>query len=245
MFKIFFIIPLIYLLVLSFSSIWRYPALFPETFDLNTWKYFFDINSGLIHSLLLSLIISSVVALLSTSFGFVIGKALAASENKNMLLKLSYFPYAFSPIIYAFCINFLFIKINFSGTLIGVVFAQFIISIPFAVILFCNHWSQELNDFEKVVLTLGGTKKQAFLKVILPLSKNILGICFFQTFLISWFEYGLTSVIGLGKIQTLTIKTYQFIGESNILYAGLASVLLIAPPLIILFYNRRFIFDKL
>ncbi|WP_204314462.1 hypothetical protein, partial [Klebsiella aerogenes] len=69
---------------------------------------------------------------------------------------------------------------------------------------------------------LGGTNIVALTSVIIPLSKPLLLVCFFQCFLISWFEYGLTSVIGYGKIQTLTIKVYQFLTEANIYYAALS-----------------------
>ncbi len=239
-----FYTPFAYILLLSLATNWRYPLLLPEAWSTETWQYIFKTDTSVGLSFILSIGLSSIVAFLATVFGFFTGKTISTHRFKNVFLTVTYFPYAFSPVVYAFCMNFLFIKLNLVGTPEGVILAQFIITFPFAMILFANHWSRELISLENVVLTLGGSPQQAFWRVVLPLSKNILLICFFQTFMISWFEYGLTSVIGLGKIQTLTIKTYQFIGESNIYFAALASCLLVFPPLVLLWLNRRFVFNQ-
>jgi putative spermidine/putrescine transport system permease protein len=239
---ILFYTPFAYILLLSLATNWRYPLLLPEGLSLDTWRYIISIDTSMGASFLLSVLLSSSVAFLATVFGFFMGKILATHHLKPLFLAIVCFPYAFSPVVYAFCLNFLFIKFDLIGSLSGVILAQFIITFPFSVAICINHWTDEMVNFEKVVLTLGGSKTQAFFKILLPLSKNILLICFFQTFLISWFEYGLTSIIGLGKVQTLTLKTYQFIGESNIYFAALASVLLVFPPLVLLWFNRRFIY---
>lgn len=67
-------------------------------------------------------------------------------------------------------------------------------------------------------------------------------MCFFQAFLISWFEYGLTTLIGIGKVQTLTVKVFQYIGEANIFHAALASLLLALPPAGLLWVNKQVLF---
>jgi putative spermidine/putrescine transport system permease protein len=76
-----------------------------------------------------------------------------------------------------------------------------------------------------------------------PVSKPVLLLCFFQTFLISWFEYGLTSVIGLGQVRTLTIALYQYIGEANQYVAALAGCLVCLPPLLLLWLNQRYVYQ--
>ncbi len=112
------------------------------------------------------------------------------------------------------------------------------------MLLFVDYWDARLKALEDLVFTLGGSSSQAYLKVILPVSKNILLLCLFQTFLTSWFDYGLTSVIGVGKIQTLTIKVFQFVGEANPNYAAVSSCLLIVPPMLLLFANKIFLFNS-
>jgi len=50
-------------------------------------------------------------------------------------------------------------------------------------------------------------------------------LCFFQTFLLSWFQYGLTMLVGGGQVKTLPLKVYDFVWEANVFYAALASCL--------------------
>ncbi len=237
------LLPFAYFMTASVASNYRFPLLLPPSFTLKYWQQIFQTHNALGNSILTSFFIALSTASLATSLGFMVSKTLAYHPKRQLFEVLSYLPYAFSPVIYAYCLNFFFNKADLTGNMGGVILAQFIITFPFSIILFLNHWNTELQAAEQLTYTLGGTVWQAYQKVLVPMSKSILMICFFQTFLISWFEFGLTSVIGLGKVQTLTIKVYQFIGESNIYFAALASCLLVFPPLVLLWFNRRFVFQ--
>ncbi len=235
-----FLSPFAYFIVASVAVNYRFPLLWPEGWTMDNWQQIFRTNNGLFDSVFTSLLISVVTAAVSTSAGFVISKTLAYHTKRSLFNILAYLPYSFSPVIYAYCLYFFFNKSQLSGHIVGVLLAQFILTFPFSIILFLNHWNTELKAVEELTYTLGGSVTQAWRRVIIPMSKSILLLCFFQTFLISWFEYGLTSVIGLGKVHTLTIKVYQYIGESNLGFAALASCLLVFPPLILLWFNRHF-----
>jgi putative spermidine/putrescine transport system permease protein len=69
-------------------------------------------------------------------------------------------------------------------------------------------------------------------------------LCFFQTFLFSWFEFGLTNMIGVGKVQTLTVRVYGFLQEANPFLAAVSSLLLMIPPFVLLLINRHFVYRK-
>ena len=237
-----FLTPFAYFLTASVAINYRFPLLIPEGLTGDYWQQIFSGNSTIGGSILTSILISTLTATLATAVGFMVSKSLAYHPQRPIFEVLAYLPYAFSPVVYAYCLNFFFNKANLTGNTEGVILAQFILTFPFAIILFFNHWNNELKAFEQLTYTLGGSVFQAYQRVLLPMSKPILTLCFFQTFLISWFEYGLTAVIGLGKVPTLTIKVYQFIGESNVYFAALASCLLVFPPLVLLWFNRKFVF---
>jgi putative spermidine/putrescine transport system permease protein len=240
-----FALPLLLLLQLSFGVPWRFPQVFPSGLTLDHWKALSQNQKPLFLSLALSLLISIPVAALATAGGFMLSRAIAFSRYKNLLTAMAYLPFVLSPVIFASLIGFYFIFFDLSGIIPGVMLAQLFITLPFALLLFVDYWDIKLKSLEDLVLTLGGTTQQAFAKVIAPVSKNILLLCFFQTFLISWFDYGLTSIIGVGKVQTLTVMVFQFIGEANPHYAAVSSCLLIFPALILLFFNKHFLFNKL
>jgi putative spermidine/putrescine transport system permease protein len=238
---IFFITPIITLFFLSFSRDWRYPHILPENFSLENWSYLFLSGGNIGPSFILSLIIALSVATFSTFLGFITSKYIAYHRYRRQLLMLTYFPFALSPVIFALCLKYYFIKLSLVGNLEGIILAQLIIAFPYSVIFFTGFWNQKIKQYQDLVSTLGGTNAYAFRKIVMPLAQSLILVCFFQCFLISWFEFGLTSVIGYGKVETLTIKVFQFISEANIFYAALSCCLLILPPVILLWFNKKFI----
>jgi putative spermidine/putrescine transport system permease protein len=240
-----FSFPLLVLLMLSFAGQWRFPSVLPEIWSAANWKGLLKNQDDLLRSLFISGLISTIVAAVATSLGFWMSRTIAFHPKKNLLTDFAYLPFILSPVIFASVLNFYFILFGLSGAMFGVMLAQLFITLPFAMLLFADYWDVKLKSLEGLVFTLGGSSRQALLKVIIPVSKNMLLLCFFQTFLISWFDYGLTSVIGVGKIQTLTVKVFQYIGEANPYYAAVSSCLLMFPPVIVLFINKKYLFNTL
>lgn len=236
------VLPFVVLPFLSLITQYRFPQLWPEQFTIQHWIDLFGLQSGLSDSLLTSTVLALSVATFVTLMGFITSRHVAYHPQKEKLLLAAYLPFIISPVIYGAFLLFYFISLGLAGKLLGVVLAQVILLYPFSVILFCNFWDQRLRSFEDLTATLGGNQYQTFTRVLLPVSKNIISVCFFQTFLLSWFEYGLTSVIGIGKVETLTMKVFFYVGEANVYFAALASCLLILPPVLLLYFNKRFVF---
>lgn len=239
-----FLIPFGVLLYLSFSTQWYYPSLAAHPFTLEYWNSFFEGSSGLFQSTGLSIFISLTVSFFATVGGFFMSRGIVYYTSSRWWLVSAYFPYVIAPVVLAVMLNHYFLQIKLSGTLPGVITAQLLITLPFAVIFFYGYWNQNIRNFENLVATLGGNFIQKVRHAILPSAKGLLVICFFQCYLISWFEYGLTQFIGVGKVETLTIMVYRYVAESNPYLAALAGTLLIVPPVILLFINRKFIFQK-
>jgi putative spermidine/putrescine transport system permease protein len=237
--------PFVYLVLLSLASEWRFPALLPGYFGLRNWETVLGSDSSLLESFFLSLLISLSVATSATLMAFFISRTVSFHPNKQRLTLLTYFPYILSPVVFASCLSFFFLKVGLFGTPAGVILAQFMVAFPYALIFFSSFWNERIRNYEDLVATLGGNRWQTFVKVLLPMAKGLILVCFFQTFLISWFEYGLTSIIGVGKVQTLTIKVFLFIKEANFYYGALSSCLLIFPPVGLLYLNKRYVFNKL
>jgi putative spermidine/putrescine transport system permease protein len=242
---LFILFPFAYLALLSLAGDWRFPDVVPAYFGFRNWRDILQTEAGLLHSFLLSVSISLAVAISATLLGFFISRLVHYSQHQRLLTMLSYFPYVLAPVVFAACLSFFFLKLNLFGKASGVVVAQFMVSFPYALIFFGSFWGNKTHNLEALVSTLGGNLRQTFVKVLLPMAKGMLLVCFFQTFLISWFEYGLTSIIGVGKVQTLTIKVFLFIKEANFYYGALSCILLILPPVVLLYVNKRYVFNKL
>lgn len=236
------ILPLMFLITLAFSTVWRFPAVIPSQWGLQNLHTLTSADNGLVHSAATSLLISFSVSFFAGISAFLITKYIAYHRSKQLLVFFAYLPFVLSPVIYAACLNYFFVAAGLSATIAGVLLAQFIIIFPYNIILFLAHWNQRMLSYQQLSATLGAGPWQRYRKVILPLSKNILLIAFFQSFLISWFEFGLTNFIGSGQVKTLTVNVYQYIDAANIHLAALSGLLLIIPPLILLWLNKRFVF---
>lgn len=239
-----FLFPVAYLLVLSMAESWIFPQVLPETLTIDRWIMLLTGGNDLFGSLVLSLVTALSVAILSTFTGFYTSKHLAYHPKRSLWMRLSYFPFVLSPVIYAAVLYYYFIEFGLSGNVFGVILAQLLIAYPYSVILFSGFWSQRMQNIEQLVQTLGGNRWQTYRHVLFPMAQGLLLVCFFQTFLISWFEYGLTTIIGVGQVQTLTLKVFQYINEANFYNAALSSSLLVLPPIILLYFNKRFLFQK-
>lgn len=239
------VFPFVYMVFLSLISDWRFPDLKPSYFGFKNWNTILGSEVGLLQSFVTSLVISLSVATLATSFGFFISKAVFYHPKKRFLTLFAYFPYVLAPVVFAACLSYFFLKLGLFGTTAGVILAQFSIAFPYALLFFSSFWNNTIRNYEDLAATLGSNRRQTFAKVLMPLAKELLLICFFQSFLISWFEYGLTSIIGIGKVQTLTIKVFLFIKEANYYYGALSCCLLIFPPVVLLYFNKRYVFKNL
>lgn len=237
------IFPILFVIMLSFGKTWSYPALLPEHWSVATWSSIFQdqrIRQGIVLSLIISISVGATASFLS----LLLARSIAYSGHQQRWLVGAYLPYLVSPVVLAAAWQYYFLRLGLSGQVQGVWLAQFLITLPFGVIFFKSFWNSHIRSLEQLAATLGGSPWQSFWLVSFPLARGPLLICFFQSFLISWFEYGLTALIGVGKVQTLPLLVFQYVGEANIFDAALASCLLMAPPLLLLWINKRLVFIR-
>lgn len=104
----FLILPFLYLPVLSVAAEWKYPSLLPASLTSGHWERLLGAHQGIIPVVLFSVLLSGGVALLNTAAGFILGRLLAADTGQRRIQAVGYLAYAFSPVIYAYCLQFFF-----------------------------------------------------------------------------------------------------------------------------------------
>lgn len=237
-----FLAPLAYLLVASLAVSWRPPSLWPDELSLSRWLEVLGRRPDILNSTALSVVLSLAVAAFSTAAGFVTSRRVARSPRRGLLIVLAYAPFAISPVILGACLLFFFIKVGLAGTVVGVFLAQTSLAFGFAVVFFLGLWTERMQAMEDLVRTLGGGPVDVLFRVLVPVCRGMLLICFFQTFLISWVQYGLTLVVGQGKVKTLPVKVYDLVFEASVHDAAVVGIILLLPPLVLLWLNRQFLF---
>ncbi len=233
------VFPVLVLLWLSLVQKWAYPQLWDSFFTIQNWQQAITGGRGIGESLLFSLLFSAIIAVGSTFLGVFCSQIIQYHPKRSTLLSLAYYPYFIAPVVLGSMLQYYFLRWGLVGSWLGVAVAQLLFVFPYAVIFFSGFWSLRVKDLQSQALTLGATPTQAFRRIVLPMAKPWIVVCLFQCFLISWFEYGITQLIGVGQVPTLTIRVIQLVKEANPYLAAVASLLMALPPLLLLAINRQ------
>lgn len=238
------LLPLLSLIYLSLQSAWRFPELWSPESGLQHWRDTLQGSNALLQSLVLSLSLSGSIALCCACGGLLISGLIMRQNRPYRWLVLAYFPYLIAPVVLAAMLQFYFVSLRLNGSFGGVWLAQGLFVLPYAVLFFSGFWTGNTARLMAQAQTLGANPIQVLQRVIWPMGRPWLVMGIFQCFLLSWFEYGLSRLIGVGKVHTLTIQTLYFVQEGNPHLAAVASLLMLIPPMILLLVNRRVLFHQ-
>lgn len=229
--------PFAVLALLSVADGWTFPAPWPAAWRPGRWRE--ALAGDLAASTALSVALSLAVALVSTAGGLATGRAIARSRHRRAWLWMAYLPFASSPVVLSVGLVVWWIRAGWAGTLGGVALAQLVFGYAYGVVFFASFWTPRLLAYGDLVRTLGGSAAQALRLGAWPVARGAAALCLAQTFLLSWFQYGLTLVVGQGRVSTLPVRVFAYVGEADAGLAAVASLVLVGPPLAMLWLNRR------
>lgn len=237
----FTLLPFLAVLYLSLVSKWMFPDLWKAKFTLKYWAALFAEENTLLDSFYLSISVALTLSVTATLFGFWISKLILLRQRVASWLQLAFYPYLIAPVILGVMLQYYFVRLGLSGSFVGVMLAQSFFIFPYSVLLFSSFWSHKVKSTVFQAITLGANEAQINMRIILPMAHPWIVLSLLQCFLISWFEYGITHVIGVGKVQTLTIKTMHFIKEADPHQAALSAMVLIIPVMILFIISYHFL----
>lgn len=237
-------LPFMLLVLLTVGEDWRFPAALPPAYSLAAVRSLLGSGNDLLAGLGRSLLLAGTVAVVATVGGFGLARAIARSAWARHWEVASYLPYALPPVLLAVLIQPFIIRLHLSGSVGGVLLGLLLVALPFATLLLRSFWTRQATEYEQLARTLGCTPGQALRQVLLPLAWPLLRTALFQTFLLAWFDFGLTNVLSVGKVRTLTVQVFTYVGEANAPLAAVASLLLLLPPALLLRLNRAALLRK-
>ena len=239
-----FALPFGLLALLAVAPAWRFPAVLPAAYSLGALHDLLAADNELLAGLGRSVLLASMVAIVATASGFGLARAITRTARPGRWEALSYLPYALPPVLLAVLIQPFIIRLHLSGSLGGVLLGLLLIAVPFATLLLRSFWTQQAREYEQLARTLGCTPQQTLWQVLLPLAWPLLRTALFQTFLLAWFDFGLTNLLSVGKVRTLTVQVFTYVGEANAQLAAVASLLLLLPPALLLWANKSALMRK-
>jgi multiple sugar transport system permease protein len=237
----------IYLITLgAFSTqdaIYSYPLqLLPHHVSTSTLGFFIH-SAGVIPSLQRSLYVLLLTMAIALSVGLPAGYALArfGFRGANVLRLSIVGTRAFPIVILAIPLAATFIRWGIDDSILGVSFAHVALALPFVVLTTAGIFSGISVELEEAAMTLGCTRASAVARVILPLALPGLAASAIFVVVISWNEVFAASTLTLLH-RTLPAQVVAVLNQASLPYRFAGGFFLLAPPLVMIFVIRRFLF---
>lgn len=233
--------PIIPQIVWSFAFRWNFPDLAPSAWSLDAWRYVFSSSSRVVEGLLNSTLIAGAVSLLCIVLGLPAARALALHDFRGRGLAewLLMAPIIVPTLVVILGIHIVFIRLRLADTYQGVILVHLIPCLPYMILVMASVFANYGTELEDTARTLGAGPTQVFWHVTLPGILPGLTIATLFTFLISWSQYVTTLLIGGGRIVTLPLVLFPFIGGARQPTAAAISLVFVLPALLALALTAR------
>lgn len=237
------LLPVIPLLVWSFSHSWFFPEILPMELSGRAWTYIGSPLSKVANALINSLIIGAVVTASAAVLGIPAGRALGLNRfrGKTLVEFLILAPIIVPGLAVIMGIHVLFIRLGLVDTLFGVVLVHLLPSLPYMIMVMSGVFANYNVEFEQQAYSLGAGRIRTFVHVTLPaiLPGIVTGSLF--VFLISWSQYILTVLIGGGRVITLPVLLFAFAAAGDNAVTTALCIVFLAPPILILLFTSRYL----
>lgn len=230
------LLPLVLLLVVSFSGGWRFPALLGNDPGLAAWRTLGGASDRLIGALATSLALAAATGAVAAVVGLPLGRALSDLRGWKRALGAgcAFLPVAAPPIALGVGLQFTFLRAGLGGSGAGVVIAHLVPAVGYTSLLFLGVFAVFDRGVEEEARRLGANGAQVLTRVTLPLLRRPLGEAFVLGFLVSWAQVPLTLLIGQGRVRTLTVEVMAWVQAGQDPLAAAGAMLLVVPPLILM-----------
>jgi len=235
--------PLVPLLLWSVSRVWRWPAIVPSEFTGRGYATVVSSNSEVLHGIITSTSIATMVAVLAGAIGLSAGRALGLYRfrGKRLVQFLMLAPAIVPELAVALGIQVFFIRYGLANTLTGVVLAHLIPTIPYVTYVMASVYANYDIAYEQQARVLGAGPLQVLRAVTLPAVFPGLAVACLFAFLISWGEYAVTLLVGGGAVKTLPMLLFAFLRSSDTTRAAAVSVVFMVPPLLLLALTAKYL----
>lgn len=238
--------PIYLLTVLAFTErqeVFAWPkTLWPSHLSFETLAFFFDVQ-GVWRSLRNSVVVALITVAMALALGVPAGYALARYRfpGKDAYRVLILITRAFPLMILAVPLAVRFIDLGLYDTPWAVALVHTALALPFAALITSSIFLGIPKELEEAAWTLGCTRLQAFVKLVLPLALPGLVATAIFAFVISWNEVFAATILTLRE-RTLTAYLLSVLHTSPLPFRFAGGFFLIVPALVFIFAIRRYLF---
>ena len=195
------------------------------------------------NSIFVALLTIAISFVLGIPAGYAIAKFIFPGKDsvKLLIVALRMFPIP----VMAIPLVVLYIKLHLIDTLLGVALAHTAMALPFVILITSSIFAGVYKEYEEAALIFGLTRFGAFLKITLPLALPGLAAAAMFTFVISWNEVFVASVLTLYNrtlpAHVLLIMAGASGGAAPDYYKFAAAFIMTLPAILFILVARKYL----
>jgi len=241
-FTVFFMGPLLNLLLLAFTGKWQYPAVLPQSWSLDWWKFVLS-KDEVVKSIGLSFLIATVVT--AVSIVLCIPAAYAFARIRFPLSRMFLFSFllthAFPKMGLYVSIGVLFYKLGLMNTFTGVVLIHIVNTLMFMTWIPSAAFRSVHQAQEESARDAGASPFRVFRSITLPMAMPGITVASIFTFLNSLDEAQGTFLVGIPDFRTMPVVMYSIVADYPSTAGAVFSIILTLPTAVLLIAAQRFV----
>lgn len=235
------LIPMLVVVVWSFSNVWRFPSVLPQELGVKFWTMTLA-RADVWNALWTSLTLATVVTLLSALI--CLPAAFAFARMKFPFRDVLFFSFlagqAFPKFGLLVAIATIFLQLNLIATFWGVVLIQLVGTLLFMIWIPVSAFQGVDQRMEEAARDAGAGPLRVFWSITLPQAAPTIFAAVLLSFVGTFYETEGAWLIGAPQIRTMPVLMISFINNQPVIqYGAVLSVLLWVPSLVALVFTRR------
>ncbi|MCD6458065.1 MAG: carbohydrate ABC transporter permease [Thermoproteales archaeon] len=200
-------------------------------FVLKEWK-------ATLNSIIVALLTIAISFALGLPAGYALARYIFPGKDmfKLLIISLRMFPF----MIMAIPLTILYLNLGLSDTLLGVAIAHTSLALPFVVLITSSIFVSVPVEYEEAGMIFGLTRFETFFRITLPLILPGLAAAAIFTFVMSWNEVFVASVLTLVN-RTLPADILVSVLAAPDPYKFAAGFIMVLPAMIFVFIARKYL----
>ncbi len=238
-------IPLLFLILWSFTDRLPWPAVFPGELSLHTWQRVFG-QDQFLGSVAVSLCISMAVTVLTVVISIPAAYAISqyAFKGKALIWVMLLMPLILPSISISIGLHLVFLKLGLTDTYLGVILSHLIMTVPYAVKILTYNFDLLGKGLKEQAAVLGASTFDTVRYVYMPNMRTAVSLSSILVFIVSFSIYLLTFLIGGGTVKTLPILLFPIMQSGNRTEISVYSLVFILTAMAATFLIEKYLGDN-
>lgn len=210
-----------------FRESYPYPVIFGGTFSTRAIDYL-KVDRNLIISIKNSMVIGTISTFIATFLSYFVARRISTNRKfKKLLMAVVFLPMVVSATSIGIGLQLIFIKLGMAGKISAIILVHIVYIIPYSVWIMIPGFESFDDDLYNQARILGASKLKAKVNSILVHMFSFIKTSIIMGFILSFSQYYLTLVLGIGLVNTFTLLSFPFMVVKDRSITAMMSIIFI------------------